>query len=93
MAAPLAGFLGDRLKSCSKTLAYASILGVALMAVYLVTPVKPEFLMVPVALTLLFSFVVFAARGIYFSPMAEAGIPLALTGAASGLISVLGYVS
>ena len=48
--------------------------------------------MVPVALTLLFSFVVFAARGIYFSPMAEAGIPLALTGAASGLISVLGYM-
>ena len=92
VAAPLAGFLGDRLKSCSKTLAYASILGVALMAVYLVTPVKPEFLMVPVALTLLFSFVVFAARGIYFSPMAEAGIPLALTGAASGLISVLGYM-
>ena len=91
VAAPLAGFLGDKMKSCSKTLAYASIMGVALMAVYLVTPVKPEFLMVPVVLTLLFSFLVFAARGIYFSPMAEAGIPLALTGAASGLISVLGY--
>lgn len=92
LAAPLAGFMGDRMKSCSKTLAYASVIGIAFTAVYLITPVKPEFLMIPVVLTLLVSFVVFAARGIYFSPMAEAGIPLALTGAASGLISVLGYM-
>ncbi len=45
-----------------------------------------------IVLTLLFSFIIFSARGIYFSPMSEVGIPLALTGGASGLISVLGYL-
>lgn len=92
LAAPVAGFVGDKIGSCSKALAWASIVGFAMMVAYLVTPTDPKYVMIPMALTLLFSFVVFAARGIYFSPMAEAGIPLALTGAASGLISVLGYL-
>ena len=91
VAAPVAGFLGDKMKSCSKALSYTSVLGVVMMIIYLIVPTRQDLIVVPVILTLTFSFLVFAARGIYLSPMTEAGIPMALTGAASGLISVLGY--
>lgn len=92
LAAPLAGFVADKINSCSKALAYFAILGILTILSFFITPVDSSMVTISIILTLLFSFVIFAARGIYFSPMSEVGIPLALTGAASGLISVLGYL-
>ncbi len=91
-SAPLAGFAADKIKSCSKALAYFAVLGIVIILSFFLVPVNSSMVTLIIVLTLLFSFIIFSARGIYFSPMSEVGIPLALTGAASGLISVLGYL-
>lgn len=91
LAAPFAGFAADKIKSCSRALAYFAIAGFIIIAGLLFIPTKSSWITIAIVVTLLFSFVIFSARGIYFSPMAEAGIPFALTGAASGIISIVGY--
>lgn len=91
LAAPFAGFTADKIKSCSRALAYFAIAGLVIIVVLLAIPTKSSWITIAVVITLLFSFVIFCARGIYFSPMAEVGIPFALTGAASGIISIIGY--
>ena len=92
IAAPFAGIMGDKIKSCSKTLAIIAVVGLVLILALFFMPVNDTMIVPAIILTLLFSFTIFSARGIYFSPMAEVGIPLALTGAASGLISIIGYL-
>ena len=41
---------------------------------------------------LAFATVMYALRGIYYATMGEARVPLALTGTATGIISVIGYL-
>ena len=49
--------------------------------------------LIPAIITVLaFATVMYALRGIYYATMGEAGIPLALTGTATGIISVIGYL-
>lgn len=91
LAAPFAGFAADKIKSCSKALAYFAVAGFVIIVGLLLIPTQSQWITLAVVVTLMFSFVIFSARGIYFSPMAEVGIPLALTGAASGIISMVGY--
>lgn len=41
--------------------------------------------------TILASLAIFAVRGVYFAMLEEGGIPLALTGTVTGIVSVIGY--
>ena len=36
--------------------------------------------------------VYYAVRGVYYATMGEAGVPVAMTGTATGIISVIGYL-
>lgn len=89
-AAVAAGFLGDRLQA-SRVVIISFVLFIAGNAVFAAGVIPPD---VPwiLSMTLIVSCVAFnALRGIYFALFGEARIPLAVTGSAVGVVSVIGY--
>ena len=90
MAAIAAGVLADRFLS-SRMIVYSFILLVlgslpAGLGLFGENPLLPHFLML-----LCIGVAVYALRVLYYAVLEEAGIPLALTGTAVGVISVVGY--
>lgn len=84
------GFLGDRL-GATKALAMSTIGLIVSSAVVLLLPASPS-MMVPYTITyLIFTAFRGASRGQYYGPLRESGVPLALSGTATGLIATIGY--
>ena len=83
------GFVSDKIGSKAKTLgiylAIASVLCVALIFT------KSTFVLC-IAISFAFSIVYTGMRGIYFATLNEVGIPLAMNGIATGIISMLCYL-
>lgn len=85
-----AGFLADRIGP-SRTVVWSFILLLASFMVFVLTPGSPDLVLVLVINTAVASLAIFALRGVYFALLEEGGIPLALTGTATGIVSVVGY--
>ena len=83
------GFVSDKIGSKAKTLglylAVASVLCVALIFT------KSAFVLC-IAVSFAFAIVYTGMRGIYFATLNEVGIPLSMTGIATGIISMLCYL-
>ena len=83
------GFISDKIGSKAKTLgiylAVASVLGAALVFT------KNAFVLCLV-ISFVFAIVYSGMRGIYFATLNEVGIPLSMTGIATGIISMLCYL-
>ena len=83
------GFISDKIGSKAKTLgiylAIASVLGAALVFT------KSAFALCLV-ISFIFAIVYSGMRGIYFATLNEVGIPLSMTGIATGIISMLCYL-
>ena len=83
------GFVSDKIGSKAKTLgiylAVASVLCVALIFT------KSSFILC-IAVSFAFAIVYTGMRGIYFATLNEVGIPLAMNGIATGIISMLCYL-
>ena len=90
IAALAAGMLGDRFR-CSRmvTLSFAILLASDLFFA-LGTPV-PNTAWILISNTALACVAIFGLRGLYFALFQEAKVPMAVTGAAVGLVSMLGY--
>ncbi len=89
-AAVAAGFLGDRI-GASKVItgAFALLIaGCGAIALSVLPPGDHWLLVVTVSAA---SAAVYAVRGLYFALFGEARVPLAWTGGATGLVSVIGY--
>ena len=86
----IGGVFGDRL-GATKTVV---ILVVAMMVSALAITVLPNGISGAVPFLVIFvilSIFIGAVRGQYYAPMREAGIPMALSGTATGLIATIGY--
>ncbi|MDR1046079.1 MAG: MFS transporter [Candidatus Adiutrix sp.] len=85
----ITGFVADKIGSKSKTLGIyliiASILCVALI-------VTKSAVVLCMAIIFAFAIVYSGMRGIYFATLSEVGIPLRITGVATGIISALCYL-
>lgn len=84
------GFIADRFRPTRMILVCFGILltGSVLLSFEFVPVVQSTFYL----LTIIFTSVgIFALRGLYFAIMGEGHIPLACTGSAVGMISVIGY--
>lgn len=88
--AAAAGFLGDRI-SASRAVAWSFLVLIVSFSVSAVLPGSPGLILVMLVNIAVASSAVFASRGIYFALLEEGNIPLALTGTAVGIISVIGY--
>ncbi len=90
LAAVVAGFLADRIRSSKVT-----ILGFALMffgSVAIAAGIlSPDMYLALVFTIVITSTGIYALRGIYFALFQEAGVPLVMTGSAVGLVSVIGF--
>lgn len=86
----IGGWLGDKL-GATKALALSTIGLMAATATVLLLPKSPA-MAVPFIITyLIFTGFRGAARGQYYGPLREAGVPMALSGTATGLIATIGY--
>ncbi|MFT6732354.1 MAG: nitrate/nitrite transporter NarK [Polaribacter sp.] len=90
IGAILAGFLADRFSARRVTIVSFALLTV-LYGLLAITW-SPGILFYLAMFNLIFSYVaVFALRGVYFALMQESKIPLKQTGAAVGIVSLIGY--
>jgi sugar phosphate permease len=89
-AAIAAGFVADKI-GCAKAVFGSFILMTSGFLVFGLVPGAPTlvpFLLINVAFI---SVAVYALRGIYFSLLEQGCIPFAVTGTATGIVSVIGY--
>lgn len=89
LAAPVGGIIADKMGSRIKFLKVALLIGAVLTAFYIILPAGSPITVV-VALMLVLAVVVMMIRGTYYSTTAEIGIPVALAGAAAGILSLVG---
>jgi nitrate/nitrite transporter NarK len=90
VAAIAAGFVADRIGTAKAVVTLFILMTSGFLVFGLVpgAPVLVPLLLVNVAVV---STAVFALRGIYFALMEQGSIPMAVTGTAVGLVSVIGY--
>jgi MFS family permease len=90
VAAVAAGYLADRAGAARLTLACfaLALAGSAILASGAVTPSRPVLFGAGFAAL---GLGVFALRGLYFAILQPARVPLAITGSAVGLVSLVGY--
>jgi sugar phosphate permease len=90
LAAVTAGFIADKIGPAKAVLG-AFILMTLGFFVFALLPGKPNLLPLLLINVALISGAVYALRGIYFSLLEQGGIPIAITGTATGVISLIGY--
>ncbi|HIL97894.1 MAG TPA: MFS transporter [Pseudomonadales bacterium] len=90
VAAVVIGFVGDKL-GISRTIFYLFIAMTLSFLVFGLLPGGAD-LMIPMLLNVaVASIAIFSIRGVYFALLEETGIPIAFTGIATGIVSVIGF--
>lgn len=92
VAGPAGGLLADKVGSSSKIIVYCFLAMLVGAVIFIVTPGKPSMMVLVVSVTFAIGIATYAMRGIYFATMDEVAIPRHLTGAAAGLISMVGFL-
>jgi MFS family permease len=85
-----AGFFADR-AGISRAVSLCFLILIGGFAVFILTPGSPRLVAILIANTAITSLAIFALRGIYFALLEEGGVPLAVTGTATGIVSVVGF--
>ncbi len=89
---PTGGFIADKVGSSSKIIVYCFVAMLAGIGVFLMLPGNPGMMVVIITVTFMIGFATYAMRGIYYATMDEVTIPRHLSGAAIGLISMVGFL-
>ena len=89
-AAVGAGYLADRV-GIAKTVSWCFVIVIFSFGVFIFTPGSQDLITLLLVNITIASVAIFALRGIYYALLEEGGIPLAVTGTAAGVVSVLGY--
>ncbi|MCH9693576.1 MAG: MFS transporter [Gammaproteobacteria bacterium] len=90
LAALVAGYVSDKL-GIARSVSFLFVVLIASFSLFALLPGKPSLLSVMLLNVAIASLAVFAMRGIYFALLEEGGIPMAVTGTAAGIISVIGF--
>jgi MFS family permease len=90
LAAVVAGFIADRIGPARAVL-WSFILMTFGFLIFALLPGKPSLLPLLLINVAAIASAVYALRGIYYSLLEQGGIPIAVTGTATGVISVIGY--
>jgi len=89
-AAIAAGFFADKIGPAKAVLAFFVVMTSSFLVFGLI-PGGPNLVSLLIINGALLAGVVFALRGVYFSLLEQGGIPVAVTGTATGIVSVIGY--
>ena len=90
LAAVVAGFIADKIGS-AKAVFGAFILMTSGFLVFALLPGRPGLLPLLLINVAVISCAVYGLRGIYFSLLEQGGVPVAVTGTATGIISIIGF--
>jgi nitrate/nitrite transporter NarK len=90
LVAVIAGFIADKIGPAKAVLG-AFILMTSGFLIFALLPGTPGLLPLLLINVAVISCAVYGLRGIYFSLLEQGGIPIAVTGTATGVISVVGY--
>ena len=90
VAAIAAGFIADKIGT-AKAVVGSFILMTSGFLIFGLIPGAPNLVPLLLVNVAVISGAVFALRGIYFALMEQGGIPIAVTGTAAGLVSIIGY--
>jgi sugar phosphate permease len=90
IAAISAGFVADRIGT-AKAVVGLFILMVSGFLLFAVVPGAPGLVPMLLINATLLATAVFALRGIYYALLEQGGVPIALTGTAVGMVSIIGY--
>lgn len=90
LAALVAGLVSDKF-GIAKSVCYLFVVLIASFTVFALLPGRANLLPAMLINVAIASLAVFALRGIYFALLEEGGVPLAVTGTASGIISTVGF--
>jgi sugar phosphate permease len=85
-----AGFAADRF-GIARSVSFLFAVLVVSFGAFAVLPGVPALIPVMLANVTLATLAVVALRGIYFALLEEGGVPMAVTGTAAGVVSVIGY--
>ena len=89
-SALIAGFVSDKV-GIAKSVVVLFVLLIISFLIFAFLPGLPSFLPVMLINIAIASFAIFALRAIYFALLEEGGIPVIVTGTATGFISMLGF--
>ena len=89
IAAPIGGMIADKMGSSINYLKIALTLGTILTGIYLVIPTTMGIVVV-VGLMLVLAAVMMTIRGTYYATTDEIQIPIVMSGAAAGILSIVG---
>ena len=89
-AAVAAGFIADKIGT-AKAVIGTFILMTSGFLVFGLLPGAPNLVPMLMINVAIISCAVYALRGIYFALLEQGGIPVAVTGTATGIVSVIGY--
>lgn len=90
IAALGAGFLADKM-GASKTISWSFAILIFSFSLFIFTPGNPGLVALLVVNTAVASLAIFALRGVYYALLEEGGLPFALTGTVTGVVSMVGY--
>jgi sugar phosphate permease len=90
IAAIIAGFIADKV-GAAKAVLGCFVLMTAGFLVFGLIPGAPDLVLLLIFNVAVIACAVYALRGIYFSLLEQGCIPIAVTGTATGIISVIGY--
>ena len=90
LAALVAGLVSDKF-GIAKSVCYLFVALIGSFTVFALLPGRANLLPIMLINVAIASLAVFALRGIYFALLEEGGVPLAVTGTASGIISTVGF--
>lgn len=91
-AAPIVGKITDKATSYSKSCIVLLICEIVLTLGLILIPSNPSAVTLCIVLVLIFAAAMYSLRGVYYATMGEAGVPVAMTATATGIISVIGYL-
>ena len=84
-----AGIIADKFKSRLIFLVYVLI---AIIVCAVATPFLSNLVTLAIIVSMVLSLLYFMMKSVYFSIMGESGIPVAMTGIASGIVSFIGFI-
>lgn len=90
IAAIIAGFIADKIGPAKAVLGSFVLMTVGYF-IFALLPGSPSLLPLLLVNVVVIACAVYGLRGIYFSLLEQGGIPIALTGTATGIISAIGY--
>lgn len=93
VAGPISGVVSDKIaKSTPRFLRWVFIAATVILIVFLAIPKVDVLVWVALVLMFVLTFVIFAARGVYWASIGEVGIPVNQRGGVTGLAAGIAYL-